>query len=50
MTTQGQGWGHKRGPNDEMEFRRLCPRLETRLEPRYVFFLFLFLYLTNEYL
>ena len=49
---QEWGRGHRRGTNDETMFRRLCPRLETRLRrvssPRLVFFFFfsfLFLYL-----
>ena len=33
--------GHKRGPNNETLFCRLCPRLKTRLEPQvHLFFLF----------
>ena len=39
--TKGWGWEHERGPNDETKFRRLCPRLETRLEPGMFFFYYL---------
>ena len=43
MTDDGTGrkLGTKRGPNDETMFRRLCPRLETRLEPQVSLFLVL---------